>query len=85
MVILFFVGVFLVLHSIYEEKLQAVRDNVKIEYRFVPRSYYEEQMDAHATSDKVQDLFRNSNPAFDVASLPDNRRSNDIKAQQSRT
>ena len=39
-----FVGMFLVVHGIYEEKLRAVRRNVRVEYRFVPRTFYEEQL-----------------------------------------
>jgi hypothetical protein len=76
--VLLFAGVFLVVHSIYEERLRAAEDHVKIEYRFVPRSYYEEQMDAAATHDRVSPLFLRGDPQFDIASL-DVPRKGDIK------
>lgn len=61
-VLLLFVGIFLVVHSIYEEKLQAVKDDVKVEYRFVPRTYYEEQLSNSDVSGKFQNMFENSSP-----------------------
>jgi len=42
--ILTVVGIFMVMHGIYEEKYQELKKNVRVEYRFVPRSYYDEQL-----------------------------------------
>jgi hypothetical protein len=58
-----FVGLLLVLHGIYEEKLEAQKRNVKVEYRFVPRTFYEEQlMNAeNSLSDKFKNMFEGSN------------------------
>jgi hypothetical protein len=44
LILMLFVGMALVIHGIYEEKLQEQRGNVKIEYRFLPRTLYEEQL-----------------------------------------
>lgn len=43
-VILLFAGMAMVLHSIYKEKLERAEQNVRVEYRFLPRTLYEEQM-----------------------------------------
>ena len=34
----------MVIHSVYEEKLERARREVRVEYRFLPRTLYEEQM-----------------------------------------
>ena len=43
-VILLFAGMAMILHSIYKEKLERAEQNVRVEYRFLPRTLYEEQM-----------------------------------------
>jgi hypothetical protein len=43
-VILLIAGVAVVMHSIYQEKLERAEQNVRVEYRFLPRTLYEEQM-----------------------------------------
>lgn len=42
--LMLFGGVALVIHSVYEEKLERARREVRVEYRFLPRTLYEEQM-----------------------------------------
>jgi len=55
--ILFFfcLGVFLIIQSIYEQKYQALKKNVRVEYRFIPRTYYEEQL----ANVPVTSMFKN--------------------------
>lgn len=43
-VLILFVGMGMVIHSIYEEKLQRAQQQTRVEYRFLPRTIYEEQM-----------------------------------------
>jgi len=43
-VLLLFVGMAMIIHSIYDEKLQRAKQEKKIEYRFLPRTLYEEQL-----------------------------------------
>lgn len=65
-VLLFFVGMFMITSGIYEQKLKTAETNTKIEYRFVPRTYYEEQM--APSSDlmgKMGDAFDHVSPWFD--------------------
>ena len=46
--LLFFVGMILIIHGIYEQKYSDMKDNMRVEYRFIPRTYYEEQL--HSTN-----------------------------------
>jgi len=43
-VLLLFVGMFMVVHGVYEEKLRTIHETTRVEYRFIPRTLYEEQM-----------------------------------------
>ena len=43
-VLLLFVGIFMITAGIYEERLDAARKDKKVEYRFIPRTYYDEQV-----------------------------------------
>jgi hypothetical protein len=55
-VILIVLGVFLIIHGIYEERYQELKQAVKVEYRFVPRSYYDEQLFDSQFDDKMGSL-----------------------------
>ena len=59
--LVFFFGIILVVHGIYQEKFQKIKDNKKIEYRFVPRSYYDEQIFSSQFSSKFSNIFDESN------------------------
>jgi hypothetical protein len=70
-VLLLFVGVVFVMHGIYEERLAAIEKKSRIEYRFVPRTIYEEQL-ARAggggdqdLSTKFHDMFAKESPWSD--------------------
>ena len=75
LLILLFVGALLVVDGIYEQRLQGFKDNVRVEYRFIPRTYYEEQL-YHSDLDlKMKDMFQKDAPYFeretvDVPSQP---------------
>ena len=68
-VLVIFVGAFMVVHGIYEEKLKRIEKDVKVEYRFLPRTLYDEQI---AGSDNVQNKFKGM---FDTAQKSGNPRS----------
>ena len=59
-----FVSMFLIVRGIYEEKYQALRKNVKVEYRFVPRTFYEEQLSntEGSLADKFKNIFAGVDP-----------------------
>jgi hypothetical protein len=52
-----FIGMFMVMHSIYEKKLKEAKQNVKVEYKFIPRSLYEEQLGDPDLFSKVGTIF----------------------------
>ena len=52
-----FIGVLLVMHGIYEDKIKEIQKDVKVEYRFIPRSYYDEQLFSNQFSSKFSNLF----------------------------
>lgn len=55
---LLFVGLLLVVVGVYEQRLERERKTRKIEYKFVPRTYFEDQH-------RPQDLGTKYAPIFD--------------------
>ena len=53
--LLLFVGMFLILSGIYEQKLTNVKKLVRTEYKFVPRTLYDEVL----SNNDVQSTFKN--------------------------
>lgn len=66
---LLFAGAFLIMHGIYEEKLSKAKELTKIEYRFIPRTYYEEQMDSSNLDLKTKDMFNHDDPWYGIDTL----------------
>lgn len=60
----FFVGVFLIVNGIYEQKYQALKKNKHIEYRFIPRTYLEEQL-SNTSTNLYKNEFNNADPWFE--------------------
>lgn len=67
--ILLFVGVVLVMQSIYEEKIEFAKKGVQIEYKFIPRTEYEEQMYGSNLQEKTRALFSKDNVQFGIDTL----------------
>lgn len=63
--LLLFIGIFLIITSIYEEKIKVAENTKKIEYKFIPRSYYEEQLSNDDLSMKMADTFNYESPWYD--------------------
>lgn len=55
----------MVMHGIYQQKFNALQENKRIEYRFLPRTYYEEQINDTDVSSKFKVLFTKESPWFD--------------------
>ena len=53
-----FLGLFLIMNGVYEQRLKSIENNPKIVYKFIPRTYYEEQLFDNVSS-KVANLFAN--------------------------
>lgn len=65
-ILLFFIAALCIIVGIYEQKLEIAEQNKQIEYRFIPRTLYEEQMGHGAdVSDKFGTMFENESPWFD--------------------
>jgi len=60
--LMLFAGMAIVLHSIYDEKLKRAERQVKVEYRFLPRTLYEEQMEHTDVVGKFKGIFDRSSP-----------------------
>lgn len=56
-VLLLFAGMALVMQGVYDEKVKALEKNVRVEYRFLPRTLYEEQMAHSDLLGKFKTLF----------------------------
>jgi hypothetical protein len=55
-----FIGLLFVIHGIYEQKMTFIRDNTRVEYRFIPRTYYEEQLNKNPTVlSNFKNMFQN--------------------------
>jgi hypothetical protein len=59
------VGVFMVMHGIYQQKYNALQENRRIEYRFLPRTYYEEQIANTDVASKFKTMFDKESPWFE--------------------
>lgn len=65
-ILLLFVGMFMIIHGIYEQKLKELQDNPRVEYKFVPRSYYDEQLSLDESfGSKFKSMFNHASPWFD--------------------
>ena len=62
---LFFVGFILVIHGIYEQKYNELKEKKRIEYRFIPRTYYEEQLGNSTVSANFKNMFNKESPWYD--------------------
>jgi hypothetical protein len=56
LILLLFIGMFLILNGIYEQKLSNVKKLVRTEYKFVPRTLYDEVL---SNNDDVQSKYKN--------------------------
>lgn len=52
------IGMFMVMHGIYEQKYKALEQNRRIEYKFLPRTYYEEQIADTDVAGKYKTMFK---------------------------
>lgn len=64
-IILLFIGMFFVVNGVYEQKLKAIEANSKTEYKFIPRTYYEEQLAGQDINNKLTSMFDHASPWFD--------------------
>jgi hypothetical protein len=61
-ILILFLGVFFITHGIYEQKIGSMNEKEKIVYKFVPRTYYEEQLQEANLDEKMFDLYNKDSP-----------------------
>lgn len=52
--VIMFAGILLVVHGVYEQMFRELKEERRIQYRFIPRSLYDEQM-----TTSVSALYKN--------------------------
>jgi hypothetical protein len=62
---LLFVGMVLVIHGIYQQKYNELEKNLRVEYRFIPRTYYDEQLTDSTVSAQFKNMFSKESPWYD--------------------
>lgn len=64
-VFLLFIGMFFIIDGVYEQKLKAASATSKIEYKYIPRTYYDEQLTGHDIESRYDSIFNRASPWFD--------------------
>lgn len=63
---LFFLGVMFLIHGIYDQKYKSLKDNIRVEYRFIPRTFYEEQLQENPNvANTYKNMFQKESPWFE--------------------
>jgi hypothetical protein len=64
--LLLFSGIIIVIQGLYNDKIKMIKERVKVEYRFVPRSYYDEMLFNKQFASITDDIFtKNSDQWYD--------------------
>lgn len=63
--LLFFVGCFLIMQGVHQQKYAALEKNVRVEYRFVARTLLDEQLASNNVQSKFKDIFQKDSPWFE--------------------
>jgi hypothetical protein len=75
---IFFVGMILIIHGIYQQKFKQLEQNVRVEYRFIPRTYYEEQISNNMdVSNNFKTMFQTDSWLERNVTLPKGDRTGD--------
>ena len=65
-IVFFFVlGLFLIFNAVYEQKYKELKKNVHVQYRFIPKTYLEEQLSNTNISGTFKKEFSNADPWFE--------------------
>jgi hypothetical protein len=63
---LFFAGIIMLIHGIYDQKYKTLQQNIRVEYRFIPRTYYEEQLAENPNvASNYKNMFQKESPWFE--------------------
>ena len=65
-----FVGGLMIIHGLYEDRYIRLKKNLDVKYRFIPRTYYEEQQRDDVENEKntkYYDIFENDVHTYNTA------------------
>lgn len=65
--LMLFAGMALVIHSVYEERYKRLEQEVRIEYRFIPRTLYDEQVTDQDLTGHFRGMFERGTPWYGEA------------------
>ncbi len=57
--LILFSGILMVIQGIHNDQMKMIKERVKVEYRFVPRSYYDEMLFDKQFASLTDDLYNN--------------------------
>jgi hypothetical protein len=57
LLLLLFTGLFMIMYGLYENKIYLVKKAKMIKYKFIPRSYYEEQLYNRDFDSKIKNIY----------------------------
>lgn len=60
--LMLFAGMALVMHGVYAERLARVERDVRVEYRFIPRTLYDEQLAQADLAGQFKNMFESDAP-----------------------
>lgn len=70
-VLLLFAGFALVMHAVHEERVRRLEREVRVEYRFIPRTLYEDQMAQADVAGRFKGMFEAASPwAGEATAVP---------------
>ncbi len=66
-----FIGMFMIVHGIYQEKYEKLKKDVRVKYKFIPRTYYDEMVTNNVyTSQASKVMFEDQQPDTRSAGFP---------------
>ncbi len=65
--LMLFCGMALVMHSVYEERYKRLQQERKVEYRFIPRTLYDEQLGQSDVTGHFRSMFESGTPWYGEA------------------
>lgn len=64
--LLLFLGMFMIVHGIYQEKYEKLKKDVQVKYKFIPRTYYDDVL--------TNNLYQSQSSAVEFGSVKNNQR-----------
>lgn len=74
----FFAGALFIIYGLHIDKINELKKRVKVEYRFIPRSYYDEQLFSNQFTSKFENIFDYEQP---IANMHNNQEQQTITKQ----